>query len=49
MKVDPLERRLRFWLWLMELCERADFTDTPIYFFFVRRAAGCNRWKGPKP
>lgn len=37
--------RLRGWLWLMALCESAGLSDTPFYYWLVRRAAGCHRWR----
>jgi hypothetical protein len=38
--------RLRFWLRLMASCEQRGLTDCEGYFWIVRRAMGCNAWKG---
>lgn len=45
MKTTPLERRLRFWLWWMERLEAWGGAGTGVYFWLVRRAASCNRWR----
>jgi len=38
-------KRLRFWLSLMAACERHNLTDCEIYYWFSRRASGCNAWR----
>lgn len=37
--------RLRFWLSLMSGCEGLGLADTYFYYWLVRRAAGCHRWR----
>lgn len=37
--------RLRRWLALMEAAENAGLADTLLYYWLVRRAAGCHRWR----
>lgn len=38
-------KRLRFWLRLMLACEQRGLTDSEIYYWLTRRAAGCNAWR----
>lgn len=44
---EALTLRLRFWLWCMSSCERVGLSDTELYYWFVRRAAACHRWRQP--
>lgn len=44
---ETLGRRLRLWLWLMSRCEDVGLSDTPLYYWLVRRAASCHRWRTP--
>lgn len=37
--------RLRGWLSLMEAAEHVGLSDSAIYYWLVRRAAGCRRWR----
>jgi hypothetical protein len=45
MSGNNLRRRLRFWLWCMEACERWGLGDSHLYYWCVRRAAACNDWR----
>jgi len=37
--------RLHFWLSLMWACELLILTDSEIYYWLTRRAAGCIAWR----
>jgi len=37
--------RLRGWLALMAECEDAGLAESPLYYWLVRRAASCHRWR----
>lgn len=43
---DALRRlQLRFWLRLMEACERRGQHDSDLYYWLARRAMSCNPWR----
>lgn len=37
--------RLRGWLSLMETAEQVGLGESALYYWLVRRAAGCHRWR----
>lgn len=37
--------RLNRWLRLMEVAEQVGLGDSALYYWLVRRAAGCHRWR----
>ena len=38
-------RQLHFWLEMMAACERRQLTDCEVYYWFARKAMGCNAWR----